>query len=146
REHPRVGGGGGDSDGSWNRGPGTDARAAVDSYPRGAYLGHEIGALRLPLGAAHSWHRIGAQRDVQVGGAAGKEKTKHDAQSTPEFTEAASRIHTQPATLEPTANPAYLLLHPLGSTENGAAAARSAGCDHAHAALPNQGLRPPKSH
>ncbi|MCH5517400.1 autotransporter serine protease [Pseudomonas syringae] len=133
------------SDSSLNMGSGTHSRASVDSYHLGAYLGHEIGALRLTLGAAHSWHRIDAQRDLQVGGAAGKEKTKHDAQSTQVFTEAAYRIHLQPATLEPFANLAYVHLNTDGFTEKGDAAALSAGSDNRDAVLSTLGLRTLKS-
>ncbi|RMS39672.1 hypothetical protein ALP66_03702 [Pseudomonas amygdali pv. photiniae] len=129
------------SDSSLNMGSGTHSRASVDSYHLGAYLGHEIGALRLTLGGAHSWHRIDAQRDVQVGGAAGKEKTKHDAQSTQVFTEAAYRIHLQPAILEPFANLAYVHLNTDSFSEKGDAAALSAGSDNRDAVLSTLGVR-----
>ncbi|WP_122383705.1 autotransporter outer membrane beta-barrel domain-containing protein, partial [Pseudomonas savastanoi] len=129
------------SDSSLNMGSGTHSRASVDSYHLGAYLGHEIGALRLTLGGAHSWHRIDAQRDVQVGGAAGEEKTKHDAQSTQVFTEAAYRIHLQPATLEPFANLAYVHLNTDSFSEKCDAAALSAGSDNRDAVLSTLGVR-----
>ncbi len=121
------------SDSSLNMGSGTHSRASVDSYHLGAYVGHEIGALRL--------NRIDAQRDVQVGGASGKEKTKHDAQSTQVFTEAAYRIRLQPATLEPFANLAYVHLNTDGFTEKGDAAALSAGSDNRDAVLSTLGVR-----
>ncbi|RMO84050.1 Outer membrane autotransporter barrel [Pseudomonas syringae pv. philadelphi] len=129
------------SDSSLNMGSGTHSHASVDSYHLGAYVGHEIGALRLTLGGAHSWHRIDAQRDVQVGGASGKENTKHDAQSTQVFTEAAYRIRLQPATLEPFANLAYVHLDTDGFTEKGDAAALSAGSDNRDAVLSTLGVR-----
>ncbi|CAM3282565.1 autotransporter domain-containing protein [Pseudomonas floridensis] len=129
------------SDSSLNMGSGTHSRASVDSYHVGAYVGHEIGALRLTVGSAYSWHRIDAKRDVQVGNASGREKTTHDAQTAQVFTEAAYRIRLQPATLEPFANLAYVHLATDGFTEKGDAAALSASRDKRDAVLSTLGVR-----
>ncbi|WP_122870060.1 autotransporter outer membrane beta-barrel domain-containing protein, partial [Pseudomonas viridiflava] len=129
------------SDSSLNMGSGTHSRASVDSYHLGAYVGHEIGALRLTLGSAYSWHRIDAKRDVQVGGASGSEKTKHDAETAQVFTEAAYRVRLQPVTIEPFANLAYVHLATDGFTEKGDAAALSAGRDKRDAVLSTLGAR-----
>jgi len=129
------------SDSSLNMGSGTHSRASVDSYHLGAYVGHEIGALRLTLGSAYSWHRIDAKRDVQVGGASGREKTKHDAETAQVFTEAAYRVRLQPVTIEPFANLAYVHLATDGFTEKGDAAALSAGRDKRDAVLSTLGAR-----
>ncbi|MBP0938483.1 autotransporter domain-containing protein [Pseudomonas alliivorans] len=129
------------SDSSLAMGSNTHSRASVDSYHLGAYVGHEMGALRLTLGSAYSWHRIDAKRDVQVGGARGRETTKHDAQTAQVFTEAAYRIRLQPATIEPFANLAYVHLATDGFTEKGDAAALSAGRDKRDAVLSTLGAR-----
>ena len=133
----RLGLVGGYSDSSLNMGSGTHSRASVDSYHLGAYLGHEIGALRLTLGGAYSWHRIDAKRDVQVGGASGRETTRHDAQTAQVFTEAAYRT----AIVEPFANLAYVHLSTDSFTERGDAAALSAGSDSRDAVLSTLGVR-----
>ncbi|MEE4372226.1 autotransporter domain-containing protein [Pseudomonas alliivorans] len=129
------------SDSSIAMGSNTHSRASVDSYHLGAYVGHEMGALRLTVGSAYSWHRIDAKRDVQVGGARGRETTKHDAQTVQVFTEAAYRIRLQPATIEPFANLAYVHLATDGFTEKGDAAALSAGRDKRDAVLGTLGAR-----
>jgi subtilase-type serine protease len=140
-ESTRLGLVGGYSDSSVNMGSGTHSRASVDSYHLGAYMGHEIGAWRLTLGGAYSWHRIDARRDVQVGGASGREKTRHDAQTAQVFTEAAYRIQLQAAVLEPFANLAYVHLGTDSFTEKGDAAALASGSDTREAALGTLGVR-----
>lgn len=137
----RLGLVGGYSDSSVNMGSGTHSRASVDSYHLGAYLGHEIGAWRLTFGGAYSWHRIDGRRDVQVGGASGREKTKHDAQTAQVFTEAAYRIQLQPAVLEPFANLAYVHLGTDSFSEKGDAAALASGSDTREAVLGTLGVR-----
>jgi subtilase-type serine protease len=137
----RLGLVGGYSDSSLSMGSGTHSRASVDSYHLGAYLGHEIGALRLTLGGAYSWHRIDAKRDVQAGGASGREKSKHDAQTAQLFTEAAYRIQLQPLIVEPFANLAYVHLGTDSFTEKGDAAALAAGSDSREAVLSTLGVR-----
>jgi len=137
----RVGVVGGYSDSSVNMGSGTHARASVNSYHLGAYLGHEIGALRLTLGGAYSWHRIDAKRDVQVNGAGGREKTKHDGQTAQVFTEAAYRVPLQAAALEPFGNLAYVHLGTDSFTEKGDAAALASGSDTRDAVLSTLGVR-----
>ncbi|WP_263146756.1 autotransporter serine protease, partial [Pseudomonas sp. RIT-PI-AD] len=140
-EDTRLGLLAGYSDSGLNMGSGTHSQASVDSYHLGAYVGHEIGALRLTFGGAYSWHRIDAKREVQVGGASGREKTTHDAQSAQAFTEAAYRIRLQPATLEPFANLAYVRLNSDDFTEKGDAAALSGGDDTRDAVLGTLGVR-----
>lgn len=140
-EATRLGLVAGYSDSSVNMGSGTHSRASVDSYHLGAYLGHDLGAVRLTLGGAYSAHRIDATRDVQVVGARGKEKTKHDAQGAQVFAEAAYRIPLQQATLEPFANLAYVHLDTDAFTEKGDSAALSARGDTREATLGTLGVR-----
>ncbi|WP_351059759.1 autotransporter domain-containing protein, partial [Psychrobacter sp. TB20-MNA-CIBAN-0197] len=89
-------------------GSGTHSSASVDSYHLGAYLGHEIDALRLTVGGAYSWHRIDVKRDLQFGDVSGKQKTTRDATTAQVFTEAAYDLGLQPMNLEPFANLSYV--------------------------------------
>ncbi|WP_263263435.1 autotransporter serine protease [Pseudomonas sp. RIT-PI-S] len=129
------------SDSGLNMGAGTHSRASVDSYHLGAYAGHDLGPLRLTLGGAYSWHRIDAQRDVRIGGATGREKTKHDAQTAQVFGEAAYRLPLQAAALEPFASLAYVHLGTDSFREKGDAAALASANDTREAVLGTLGLR-----
>jgi subtilase-type serine protease len=110
-EDTRLGFVTGYSDSSLSMGDGTHSSASVDSYHLGAYLGHEIDALRLSVGGAYSWHRIDVKRDLQFGDVSGKQKSKRDATTAQLFTEAAYRLDLQPLALEPFANLAYVHLN-----------------------------------
>ncbi|SDB54811.1 subtilase-type serine protease [Pseudomonas sp. NFACC23-1] len=129
------------SDSSLSMGDGTHSSAKADSYHLGAYLGHEIDALRLTVGGAHSWHRIDVKRDLQWGDVSGREKTKRDARTTQFFTEAAYRLNLQPVALEPFANLAYVHLDSDSFHENGDNAALHGGDDRRDAVLSTLGVR-----
>jgi subtilase-type serine protease len=132
------------SDSSLSMGDGTHSSASVDSYHLGAYLGHEIDALRLSVGGAYSWHRIDVKRDLQFGDVSGKQKSKRDATTAQLFTEAAYRLDVQPLALEPFANLAYVHLNSDSFTEKGDAAALKGGEDNRDAVLSTLGLRASK--
>ncbi|QJI37783.1 autotransporter serine protease [Pseudomonas sp. ADAK13] len=140
-EDTRLGLVAGYSDTSLNMGSDTHSRASVDSYHLGAYVGHEIGALRLSGGATYSWHRADVKRELQYGEVAGKQKAKVDARSTQVFTEAAYRLNLQPLALEPFANLAYVHLDADGFTEKGDAAALKGGNDSRDLVLSTLGVR-----
>lgn len=129
------------SDSSLSMGDGTHSSAKADSYHLGVYLGHEIDALRLTVGGAHSWHRIDVKRDLQWGDVSGREKTKRDARTTQLFTEAAYRLDLQPVALEPFANLAYVHLDSDSFHEKGDNAALHAGDDRRDAVLSTLGVR-----
>ncbi|WP_307572435.1 autotransporter serine protease [Pseudomonas fluorescens] len=129
------------SDSSLSMGDGTHSSAKADSYHLGAYLGHEIDALRLTVGGAHSWHRIDVKRDLQWGDVSGREKTKRDARTTQLFTEAAYRLDLQPLALEPFANLAYVHLDSDSFHEKGDNAALHGGDDRRDALLSTLGVR-----
>ena len=133
------------SDSSLSMGDGTHSSASVDSYHLGAYLGHEIDALRLSVGGAYSWHRIDVKRDLQFGDVSGKQKSKRDATTAQLFTEAAYRLDVQPLALEPFANLAYVHLNSDSFTEKGDAAALKGGEDNRDAVLSTLGLRASKA-
>ena len=144
-EDTRLGFVTGYSDSSLSMGDGTHSSASVDSYHLGAYLGHEIDALRLSVGGAYSWHRIDVKRDLQLGDVSGKQKSKRDATTAQLFTEAAYRLELQPLALEPFANLAYVHLNSDSFTEKGDAAALKGGEDNRDAVLSTLGLRASKA-
>lgn len=129
------------SDSSLSMGDGTHSSAKADSYHLGAYLGHEIDALRLTVGGAYAWHRIDVQRDLQFDDVNGREKTKRDARTAQLFTEAAYRLDLEPVALEPFANLAYVHLDSDSFHEKGDAAALRAGDDRRDAVLSTLGVR-----
>ncbi|SDT61414.1 autotransporter serine protease [Pseudomonas prosekii] len=133
------------SDSSISMGDGTHSSADVDSYHLGAYLGHEIDALRLSVGAAYSWHRIDSKRDLQFAEVSGKQKNKRDASTAQVFTEAAYHLDLQPLALEPFAKLAYVHLNSDSFTEKGDAAALKGGEDNRDAVLSTLGLRASKA-
>jgi subtilase-type serine protease len=126
-------------------GDGTHSSASVDSYHLGAYLGHEIDALRLSVGGAYSWHRIDVKRDLQFGDVSGKQKSKRDATTAQLFTEAAYRLDLQPLALEPFVNLAYVHLNSDSFSEKGDAAALKGGENNRDAVLSTLGLRASKA-
>ncbi|TPG77135.1 autotransporter serine protease [Pseudomonas mandelii] len=144
-EDTRLGFVTGYSDSSLSMGDGTHSSASVDSYHLGAYVGHEIDALRLSVGGAYSWHRIDVKRDLQFGDVSGKQKSKRDATTAQLFTEAAYRLDLQPLALEPFANLAYVHLNSDSFTEKGDAAALKGGEDNRDAVLSTLGLRASKA-
>ncbi|MGW8466622.1 autotransporter domain-containing protein [Pseudomonas sp. CLCA07] len=144
-EDTRLGFVTGYSDSSLSMGDGTHSSASVDSYHLGAYLGHELDALRLSVGGAYSWHRIDVKRDLQLGDVSGKQKSKIDATTAQLFTEAAYRLDVQPLALEPFANLAYVHLNSDSFTEKGDAAALKGGEDNRDALLSTLGLRASKA-
>ncbi|QAY86276.1 autotransporter serine protease [Pseudomonas arsenicoxydans] len=144
-EDTRLGFVTGYSDSSLSLGDGTHSSASVDSYHLGAYVGHEIDALRLSVGGAYSWHRIDVKRELQLGDVSGKQKSKRDATTAQLFTEAAYRLDLQPLALEPFANLAYVHLNSDSFTEKGDAAALKGGEDNRDAVLSTLGLRASKA-
>lgn len=144
-EDTRLGFVTGYSDSSLSMGDGTHSSASVDSYHLGAYLGHEIDALRLSVGGAYSWHRIDVKRDLQFGDVSGKQKSKRDATTAQLFTEAAYRLDLQPVALEPFANLAYVHLNSDSFSEKGDAAALKGGENNRDAVLSTLGLRASKA-
>ncbi|MCD4529417.1 MULTISPECIES: autotransporter serine protease [Pseudomonas] len=144
-EQTRLGVVGGYSDSSLSMGDGTHSSAKADSYHLGAYLGHEIDAVRLTVGGAYSWHRIDVKRELQWGDVSGREKTKRDARTAQLFTEAAYRLDVQPLALEPFANLAYVHLDSDSFHEKGDNAALRGGDDRRDAVLSTLGLRASRS-
>lgn len=128
-----------------NMGDGTHANASTDSYHLGAYVGHEIDALRLSAGGAYSWNRTDVKRDVQFADIDAKQKTKRDAGTAQVFTEAAYRIQLPSLALEPFANLAYVHVSSDSFHEKGGAAALKGRRDNREAVLSTLGLRAAKT-
>lgn len=128
-----------------NMGDGTHSTASTDSYHLGAYLGHEIDALRLSVGGSYSWNRIDVKREVQFADIDAKHKTKRDAQTAQVFTEAAYRVELQTLALEPFANLTYVHVGSDSFHEKGGAAALQGRRDNREALLSTLGLRAAKT-
>lgn len=128
-----------------NMGEGTHANASTDSYHLGAYVGHEIDALRLSAGGSYSWNRIDVKRDVQFADIDTKQKTKRDAETAQVFTEAAYRIELPALALEPFANLAYVHVRSDSFHEKGGAAALKGSRDNREAVLSTLGMRAAKT-
>jgi subtilase-type serine protease len=142
-EDTRLGFVTGYSDSSLNMGSGTHSSASVDSYHLGAYLGHQIDALRLTAGAAYSWHRVDVKRDLQFGASAANRKPST---MPPPLRCSPKRLTIWPATDEPGAvrqsvvrAPEHRQLH------QGDAAALKGGEDNRDVVLSTLGVRAKRS-
>nr|BFD41876.1 autotransporter domain-containing protein [Pseudomonas sp. FFPRI_1] len=140
-EQTRIGLAAGYSESALHMGAGTRAKAEVDSYHLGAYARHDLDALRLSLGASHSWHRAEVRRDLAYADVSGREKARVDARSTQVFAEAAYAVPLAPLVLEPFVNLAYQHLDRDAFHEKGAAAALEGDRDQRDAWLGTLGLR-----
>jgi subtilase-type serine protease len=139
-DQTRAGLAAGYSDSSLGMG-GSHSRATVDSYHLGAYVRHDMGQLRLSLGASHSWHRAEVRRDLAYGEVSGRQRARIDARSQQVFAEAAYRLALPAVQLEPFANLTYQHLDRDGFHEKGDAAALHAGDEQRDAWLSTLGLR-----
>ncbi|MCE4052982.1 autotransporter serine peptidase EprS [Pseudomonas sp. Au-Pse12] len=137
----RLGLAAGYSDSSLRMGGASHSSAQVDSYHLGAYAGHDLGDLRLSLGASHSWHSAQVRRDLQYAAVSAKQKARVTGRSSQLFSEAAYRLPLPALTLEPFANLAYVYLQRDAFHEKGDAAALRAGDDSAEALLGTLGAR-----
>jgi len=144
RDDTRLGLFTGYSDSSLNMGDGTHSSASVDSFHLGAYLGHELDAVRLSVGGSYSWHRLDVKRDLQYGEVSDRQKVKRNARTAQLFTEAAWKLDLQPMALEPFANLAYVHLDSDGFTEKGGATSLQGGDDTRDAVLSTLGVRASK--
>ncbi|AVO59355.1 autotransporter serine protease [Pseudomonas chlororaphis] len=132
------------SDSSLSMGDGTHSSASVDSYHLGAYLGHQLDAVRLSVGGSYSWHRIDVKRDLQYGEFSDRQKVKRDAQTAQLFTEAAWQVTLPGVALEPFVNLAYVHVGSDSFREKGGATALRSGDDNRDAVLSTLGLRASK--
>lgn len=83
------------------------SHASVDTYQVGVYGGTKVDALTLSLGTSFAHHEISTRRKVAFGSIAETDKAEYAANTVQVFGEAAYRIDTPYAALEPFAAAAY---------------------------------------
>ncbi|PRD50831.1 autotransporter outer membrane beta-barrel domain-containing protein, partial [Phyllobacterium myrsinacearum] len=105
---------------------GAASSTSADSYQLGVYGGTSIDALTLSLGTILAHHAIDTHRSVTFGSLAETESAGYAANTVQLFGEAAYRIDTPYAAVEPFAAAAYTHLKTDGFSETGGIAALSA--------------------
>ncbi len=83
------------------------SHASVDTYQVGVYGGTKVDALTLSFGTSFAHHEISTRRKVAFGSIAETDKAEYAANTVQVFGEAAYRIDTPYAALEPFAAAAY---------------------------------------
>ncbi|MBA8876701.1 outer membrane autotransporter protein [Phyllobacterium myrsinacearum] len=120
---------------------GAGSSTSVDSYQLGVYGGTKIDALRLSLGTVLAHHEIDSRRKVSFGSLQETDTAGYSANTVQLFGEAAYRIDTPYAALEPFAAAAYTHLKTDGFTETGGIAALSAPSSSTDLTTTTLGLR-----
>ncbi|MNJ22818.1 Extracellular serine protease precursor [compost metagenome] len=108
---------------SLNMSGSTHSSASINSYHLGIYAKHDLGALQMSAGVAHSWNRGDVKRNLQYDAVSARPKAKVTGSTTQLFSEAAYNLDLQAAVLEPFANLSYVNINLDGLTETGSAAA-----------------------
>ncbi|UGX87645.1 autotransporter domain-containing protein [Phyllobacterium meliloti] len=116
-------------------------RASADSYQVGVYGGTRIDALTLSLGTSLAHHEIDTRRKVVFGGINDSNTADYTANTVQLFGEAAYRIDTAYAALEPFAAAAYTHLKTAGFTETGGITALSGSSGTTDLTTTTLGLR-----
>ncbi|UGX87994.1 autotransporter domain-containing protein [Phyllobacterium meliloti] len=116
-------------------------RASADSYQVGVYGGTRIDALTLSLGTSLAHHEIDTRRKVVFGGINDSNTADYTANTVQLFGEAAYRIDTAYAALEPFAAAAYTHLKTAGFTEIGGTTALSGSSGTTDLTTTTLGLR-----
>lgn len=122
-------------------GKGRNASANSDNWHLGIYGGNQWGALGVRAGLIHTWHSVDSSRSVSFTGFNDSLSNSYDARTFQAFGEVGYRIDTASASFEPFANLAHVRLHTDGYTENGGAAALSAGSDNTNTTFSTLGVR-----
>ena len=120
---------------------GAGSSASADSYQLGIYGGTRIDALTLSLGTVLAHHEIDTRRTVSFGDIAETDAAGYSANTVQLFGEAAYRIETPYAALEPFAAAAYTRLKTSGFAETGGIAALSAPSSSTELTTTTLGLR-----
>jgi len=120
---------------------GAGSSVSADSNQVGIYGGTKIDALRLSLGTVLAHHVIDARRTVAFGSLEETDTAGYSANTVQLFGEAAYRIETPYAALEPFAAAAYTHLKTAGFTETGDIAALSAPSSTTDLTTTTLGLR-----
>ncbi|MGA4634937.1 autotransporter outer membrane beta-barrel domain-containing protein [Pseudomonas solani] len=117
------------------------SKADVGSTSLAAYLAGQWDALRLRLGAAHSWNDISSKRDVQVGSLNETLKADYDATTTQVFGELGYALQLQALRLEPYAGLAHVEVERDSFRERGGDAALQGDSDRDGIDYASLGLR-----
>jgi len=120
---------------------GAGSSVSADSYQLGIYGGTKIDALTLSLGTVLAHHVIDARRTVAFGTLEETDTAGYSANTVQLFGEAAYRIETPYAALEPFAAAAYTHLKTSGFAETGGIAALSAPSSSTDLTTTTLGLR-----
>jgi len=120
---------------------GAGSSVSADSYQLGVYGGTTIDALRLSLGTILAHHEIDTRRTVSFGSLEETDTAGYSANTVQLFGEAAYRIETPYAALEPFAAAAYTHLKTSGFAETGGIAALSAPSSTTDLTTTTLGLR-----
>jgi len=120
---------------------GAGSSVSADSYQLGVYGGTTIDALTLSLGTVLAHHEIDTRRTVAFGTLEETDTAGYSANTVQLFGEAAYRIETPYAALEPFAAAAYTHLKTDGFTETGGIAALSAPSSSTDLTTTTLGLR-----
>ncbi|WP_223615224.1 autotransporter family protein [Phyllobacterium calauticae] len=120
---------------------GAGSSVSADSYQLGVYGGTKIDALTLSLGTVLAHHEIDTRRTVAFGSLAETDTAGYSANTVQIFGEAAYRIETPYAALEPFAAAAHTHLKTAGFTETGGIAALSAPSSTTDLTTTTLGLR-----
>jgi outer membrane autotransporter protein len=120
---------------------GAGSSVSADSYQVGIYGGTRIDALTLSLGTVLAHHEIDTRRTVSFGTLEETDTAGYSANTVQLFGEAAYRIETPYAALEPFAAAAYTHLKTAGFTETGGIAALSAPSSSTDLTTTTLGLR-----
>ncbi|MBZ3691528.1 autotransporter domain-containing protein [Phyllobacterium calauticae] len=120
---------------------GAGSSVSADSYQVGIYGGTKIDALTLSLGTVLAHHEIDTRRTVAFGSLAETDTAGYSANTVQIFGEAAYRIETPYAALEPFAAAAHTHLKTAGFSETGGIAALSAPSSTTDLTTTTLGLR-----
>ncbi|MFJ7353467.1 autotransporter domain-containing protein, partial [Phyllobacterium sp. NPDC097923] len=120
---------------------GAGSSVSADSYQLGIYGGTRIDALTLSLGTVLAHHVIDSRRTVSFGSLEETDTAGYSANTVQLFGEAAYRIETPYAALEPFAAAAHTHLKTSGFTETGGIAALSAPSSSTDLTTTTLGLR-----
>ncbi len=118
-----------------------NSSGASDNFHLGFYGGTEIGALRLNLGAAHSWHDLDTRRTVSFPGFSETLSASYSARTAQIFGEAGYRLDMGGLSFEPFAGLAYVHTTVNSFTETGGAAALTAAGSTTATTFSTLGLR-----
>ncbi|TBU71219.1 hypothetical protein DNK06_24625 [Pseudomonas daroniae] len=124
---------------------GRDSSADVDTRSLALYASGQWDAVKLRVGASHSWHDVDTRRNVHFGSFSERNKASYDATTTQAFAELGYRLAAADFQVEPFIGLAHAKVKSDGFSERGGDSALSAGNEKrditystlgAHAALP----------